>query len=131
VIFLEPKILNVRDLDDGVVIRYDYARNYQKEMKRKNQEEQAKKGASEDSKKPPFDGRDLGNDPAKCPEEGFEWRGKDIQTGEGNWYNPNTGISLHPDLDHPLPTKPHWDYNYPGGGKGQRINTDGTWEEKL
>ena len=28
---------------------------------------------------------------------------------KGAWVNPNTGDSLHPDLNHPMPIGPHWD----------------------
>jgi Bacterial toxin 37 len=48
------------------------------------------------------------------------WRGQpnsDPGGPSGNWYNPNTGESLRPDLDHPEPIGPHWDYRAP----------DGTW----
>ena len=65
--------------------------------------------------------------PAKSPGEGWEWRG---QSGsrpgdkEGSWYNPETGESLHPDLDHPESIGPHWDYT-PGRGKTKiRIDPD-------
>src|ERR1700730_2450066 len=33
----------------------------------------------------------------------------------GNWYNPNTGESLHPDPNHPPPIGPHMDYRAPNG----------------
>ena len=49
---------------------------------------------------------------------------------EGNWYNEATGESLHPDLNHPPPKKPYWDYQGPDFPKGERLNTDGTWEAK-
>jgi RHS repeat-associated protein len=82
-------------------------------------------------KKPPYSGTELGDDPTKAPGEGFEWRGKGPRgSKEGSWHNIETGESLHPDLKHPLPQKPHWDYvgpNYPGG---VRLNLDGTWEHK-
>ncbi|MFQ5472815.1 MAG: hypothetical protein ACE5FA_08025, partial [Dehalococcoidia bacterium] len=58
-----------------------------------------------------------GKNPAKAP-KGFEWRGKPGSkpgSKEGNWYNPKTGESLRPDLDHPGPIGPHWDYRYPSG----------------
>jgi RHS repeat-associated protein len=52
------------------------------------------------------------DDPAKSPGPDWEWRGpKD----KGSWYNPKTGESLHPDLDHPDPIGPHYDYRAPGG----------------
>ena len=67
-----------------------------------------------------------GNDPQKAP-DGYEWKGKGEQ-GEkgGNYYNKDTGESLGPDLDHPDPIGPHWDYNYRGSGvKGWRIFPNG------
>lgn len=68
-----------------------------------------------------------GWDPTKSPGEGYVWRGKgDPSSGKGAWYNPETKESLHPDLNHPDPYGPHWDYNYPGGGDGFRIFPDGT-----
>ena len=55
-----------------------------------------------------------GDDPTVAP-EGFEWRGKGKQgSKEGSYYNPKTGGSLHPDLDHPAPIGPHWDYKKSG-----------------
>jgi hypothetical protein len=41
-----------------------------------------------------------GDDPTKSPGEGWEWRGPE---DKGAWYNPETGETLHPDLDHPYP----------------------------
>lgn len=61
-----------------------------------------------------------GNDPKTPPGEGWEWRGKgDVGSREGNWYNPATGESLHPDLNHPGDIGPHWDYWKKG--------VDGSW----
>ena len=55
-------------------------------------------------------------DPTQSPGEGWEWRGQQPVGGDkGAWYNPNTGESLHPDLDHPPPIGPHWDYTNPKG----------------
>ncbi len=57
-----------------------------------------------------FDGGWPGDDPTQAP-EGFEWRGKGpVGSNQGNWYNPETGEILHPDLNHPNPIGPHWDY---------------------
>jgi RHS repeat-associated protein len=57
-------------------------------------------------------------DPSKPPGEGWEWRGKGPPgSKEGSWYNPGTGESLHPDLTHPPPVGPHWDYKDPSGKK--------------
>ena len=57
-----------------------------------------------------------GNNPSKPPGPGYEWRGSgDPSSGKGNWYNPRTGQTLHPDLNHPNPIGPHWDYKSPDG----------------
>jgi RHS repeat-associated protein len=87
--------------------------------------------SSTKQKKPPYDGKELGNDPTKCPSDGFEWRGKgEPGSKRGSWYNPQTGEQLYPDLDHPTPIKPHWDYYGPDFPDGARLNTDGTWSPK-
>ena len=67
-----------------------------------------------------------GNDPTKAP-EGYEWKGEGSQGSKnGSYYNPNTGESLHPDLDHPAPVGPHWDYGIKGSkSKGWRVFPDG------
>jgi hypothetical protein len=93
----------------------------------KNNEKKGEKG----KKQPPYSGNELGNDPTKPPSEGFKWKGKG-QPGskEGNWHNPNTNESIHPDLGHDLPIKPHWDYVGPDFPKGVRLNVDGSWEQK-
>jgi RHS repeat-associated protein len=67
------------------------------------------------------------DNPDQSPGEDWEWRGKGKPGGkEGSWYNPKTGESLHPDLDHPPPIGPHWDWKDssgrqwrvpPGGGR--------------
>lgn len=59
-----------------------------------------------------------GWDPTRAP-EGFEWRGAPgSQPGDpdGTYYNPDTDESLYPDLNHPAPKGPHWDYWPPNGG---------------
>ena len=85
----------------------------------------------EKEKEPPYSGDKLGEDPARRPGEEFEWRGKgEPGSRKGSWFNPETGESLHPDLDHPPPKKPHWDYESADGEKA-RLNVDGTWEWKL
>jgi RHS repeat-associated protein len=63
--------------------------------------------------------------PAASPGEGWEWRG----TGEpgstkGSWYNPDTGESLHPDVGHPDPIGPHYDWKAPDGAT-YRVYPDG------
>jgi RHS repeat-associated protein len=72
-----------------------------------------------------------GSDPAKAP-PGYEWKGRPgSQPGgkEGNYHNPRTGESLRPDLDHPAPVKPHWDYR-DTSGNWWRWNPDGTFDPK-
>ena len=44
-------------------------------------------------------------------------------------YNPETGESLRPDLNHSDPIGPHWDYRDPDG-KWWRIFPDGGMEAK-
>ena len=51
-----------------------------------------------------------GDNPEVAP-EGYEWRGRGPQgSPAGNYYNPETGESLHHDLDHEPPIGLHWDY---------------------
>ena len=65
-----------------------------------------------------------GDDPTIAP-EGYEWRGRGEQgSREGSYYNPENNSSLHPDLNHPDPVGPHWDYNGPEGKF--RIYPDGS-----
>jgi RHS repeat-associated protein len=52
------------------------------------------------------------DDPTVSPGPDWEWRGPG---DKGSWYNPKTGESLHPDLDHPGPIGPHYDYRAPNG----------------
>ena len=67
-----------------------------------------------------------GDDPSVSPGEGFEWRGRGTpKSGLGNWYNPRTGERLNPDLNHPPPIGPHWDYTDKDGNHS-RIYPDGT-----
>ena len=90
-----------------------------------------KEDVKKKKKEPPYSGRDLGEDPTKSPGEGFEWKGRgDPESGKGNWHNPKTQESLHPDLNHPSPKQPHWDYDGPDFPRGARLNLDGTWEPK-
>jgi RHS repeat-associated protein len=59
-----------------------------------------------------------GWDPATPPDDGepWVWRGNGPPgSGQGSWVNPDTGESLHPDLSHPDPIVPHWDYTDPAG----------------
>ncbi len=66
--------------------------------------------------KPNFD------DPSQPPGEGWEWRGP---PDKGSWFNPATRESLHPDLSHPEPIGPHYDWRDPLG-TFWRIFRDGT-----
>jgi RHS repeat-associated protein len=82
-------------------------------------------------KKPRYCGSELGNDPTRRPGEGFEWRGRGgPETGKGSWVKDHkqpTEQSLHPDLTHPPPKAPHWDYVGPDAPKGAELYLDGTW----
>jgi RHS repeat-associated protein len=52
-------------------------------------------------------------DPTQPPGPEWEWRGGPGSVpgdDRGAWYNPGTGESLHPDMDHPEGVDPHWDY---------------------
>ena len=62
-----------------------------------------------------------GNDPTVSPGTGWEWRGP---SETGSWYNPSTGESLHPDLNHET-HGPHWDYIPYKNGPQYRIYPDG------
>ena len=80
---------------------------------------------------PPYDGKILGEDPSKCPGEGFEWRGHGPpESGKGGWFNKRLRESLHPDLNHSPPQGPHWDYHGPKCPRGGRLYPDGRWEPK-
>ena len=71
-----------------------------------------------------------GNDPAKSPGKDFEWRGRSSPNeGKGNWYNPKTGESWNPDLNHKDPVGPHWDYR-DSEGNSYRVYPDGHIERK-
>lgn len=92
------------------------------------------KSTEEKKKKPPYNGQELGNDPTKCPGEGFKWKGKGKPgEGKGNWVKGKRHDGqehLNPDFDHPAPIKPHWDYEGPNFPNGARLYLDGTWEAK-
>ena len=71
-------------------------------------------------------------DYAKPPGPGWEWRGAPgSQPGDpqGNYYNPGTNESLHPDPEHPPPLGPHYDYRAPDG-QWYRWFPDGSLELK-
>ena len=71
-----------------------------------------------------------GDDPNKSPGDDWEWKGKGSpSSGKGNYTNPNTGESLHPDLNHPKPVGPRWDYKDPLG-KWWRLFPDGSISPK-
>ena len=92
-----------------------------------------KKDESKDVEKPPYDGKELGEDPTVKPGEDFEWKGNGPpESGEGNWVKGkgNTKETLYPDLNHPKPIEPHWDYYGPKFPKGARLYLDGTWAPK-
>lgn len=58
----------------------------------------------------------------------WEWRGAgEPADGDGNWHNPETGESWHPDLDHGPPYGPHWDFTRRDMDLKKRWYEDGTW----
>ncbi len=67
--------------------------------------------------------------PALPPGPDYVWRGAPGSTpgdSKGSWYNPKTGESLHPDLNHEEGIDPHYDYNIRGSGhRGWRWFPDG------
>ena len=72
-----------------------------------------------------------GNDPSKSPGKGWEWRGNGTpEDGGGNWYNPSTGETLHPDVHHEDPIGPHWDYRASRDSPWYRWFPDGHMELK-
>ncbi|WP_039377782.1 RHS repeat-associated core domain-containing protein, partial [Parachlamydia acanthamoebae] len=90
-------------------------------------ENEKKKG----DRKSPYGGDELGDDPTKCPGEEYTWKGDGPPgSGEGAWYNGKTKESLYPDLNHPLPKGPHWDYRDRKTEYEERLFLDGTWEPK-
>jgi hypothetical protein len=77
------------------------------------------------------------SDPSKPPKGSdgreWEWRGKLPQGGQkGGYVNPsNPGQSVHPDLNHPSPVGPHWDFTDRGKTpSGWRLYPDGTVKPK-
>ena len=71
--------------------------------------------------------------PALPPIPGWQWKGKAGSapgSSEGNWVNPNNKREyLHPDVDHPDPIGPHWDWKAPDGEE-YRYYPDGRVEPK-
>ena len=52
----------------------------------------------------------------ESPGPGWVWRGQPpVSGGKGAWFRRSTGESLHPDLNHPGPIGPHWDWRAPDG----------------
>ena len=91
---------------------------------------QSEPESSSDSSGKAPDAPPIPDDPGKPPGPDWEWRGKGAPgSGEGSWYNPKTGESLHPDLNHPDPVGPHWDYKAPDKTQW-RVYPDGRMEPK-
>lgn len=57
------------------------------------------------------------SNPSDPPAPGWVWKGNGPpESGKGAWVNPdNPNESAHPDVNHPGPIGPHWDYNAPDG----------------
>jgi hypothetical protein len=69
-----------------------------------------------------------GNDTAKPPGKGFVWMGNgDVESNRGMWVNPTTKEAWRPDLHHPPPIGPHWDY-WDADGHRYRVYEDNTVE---
>lgn len=70
------------------------------------------------------------DDPSVPPGEEWEWRGQGpVGSSQGSWYNPSTGEVLHPDINHPPPIGPHYDYKA-RDGREYRWYRDGHLEPK-
>jgi len=116
-------------ISDGYSPTWDYT--VADRMQRKGKDALFKEDAP--NIKPPYDGQILGNDPTKSPGEGFEWKGNGKPgSGKGSWVRGEgkTREILHPDLNHPAPIGPHWDYRGPSCPEGARLYPDGKWEAK-
>ncbi len=80
------------------------------------------------------------DDPWKAPDEDWGWKNKEgwsdtpvvDKDGKfvGNWVNKKTGNWLHPDLNHPKPIGPHWDYGDSKGNKW-RVDKNGNMTPKI
>lgn len=70
--------------------------------------------------------------PDTPPGPGWEWRPTGSTPGcpNGGWFNPGTGESLHPDLDHAPPKPPHWDWVDPWGNQWEYYPDTGVWLPK-
>jgi hypothetical protein len=65
-------------------------------------------------------------DPSVSPGSDWQWRGSgNPGSKQGSWYNPSTGESLHPDLDHPAPIGAHYDWKT-STGQSFRVYANGT-----
>ena len=118
--YAETNNLNSKSLNDGTYIKKTTGYAFPCS-------EKGMGSAGNSNIKIPFPGWDITIPPGKD----FEWRGSGApSTGKGSWYNPKTKESLHPDLEHPEPYGPHWDYKTPDGG-GYRIFPDGKISEKI
>lgn len=109
--------------DAGFYYTYHYSKS----------KSQGERHSSDTQGAPPYRGDQLGNDPSRCPDKGFEWKGKGKPgSGQGSWVRGPKGTqeSLHPDLAHPDPIGPHWDYESPQFPTGARLYPDGTWSPK-
>ena len=87
-----------------------------------------------DSCEAPPDIPAFNDDPTVPPGDGYEWRGAPGSapgSAEGSWYNPETGVSVHPDRGHPEPIGPHNDISIKGDkGPGWRQHPDGSIRPK-
>lgn len=64
-------------------------------------------------------------DATQAPGPDWEWRGKGAPgSNKGSWVNPKTGETFHPDMNHPGPIGPHYDYKTPNGDQ-YRVYPDG------
>ena len=89
-------------------------------------EDDKDKGPEQEKEPTPPDVKYPGDQAATPPGPDYEWRGQQPVGGDkGAWYNPKTGESWHPDLNHPSPIGPHWDYTPYKGGPSWRIYSDG------
>jgi hypothetical protein len=73
------------------------------------------------------------DDATKSPGKGFEGRGRGpVGSNRGSWFNPTTRESWYPNLNHPPPIGPHWDYYDPRMKKPNefRVFKDGRIEPK-
>lgn len=68
-------------------------------------------------------------DPTQPPGPGWEWKGRgEVGSNEGSWVSPGGEEKLHPDLNHPEPYPPHYDWETPHGD--YRVYPDGEVEPK-